>query len=221
MDRSEDPNPGISRDPTVTDDWFTIPNLITMVRFLLVPVFVWFMFNGTYWNALLTLIVLFSTDWIDGFLARKLDQVSTVGQWLDPLADRLSLWVVIISVVFSGLAPLWLVFALVVPDLVLAFVMALLYAGSPQMKVTMLGKARTAALMFGVPLLLFAAAPFVENALLWRNLAIGVLAIGAAGHLMATVDYLLQGMNNARQMRFQNLNPRSKTDRDAFLESTP
>ena len=140
MDRSEDPNPGISRDPTVTDDWFTIPNLITMVRFLLVPVFVWFMFNGTYWNALLTLIVLFSTDWIDGFLARKLDQVSTVGQWLDPLADRLSLWVVIISVVFSGLAPLWLVFALVVPDLVLAFVMALLYAGSPQMTVTMLGK---------------------------------------------------------------------------------
>jgi cardiolipin synthase len=135
------------------------------------------------------------------------------------LADRLSLWVVIIAVALSGLAPLWLVFALVVPDLVLAFVMALLYAGSPQMKVTMLGKARTAALMLGVPLLLFAAAPFVEDSQLWRNLAIGVLAIGAAGHLAASLDYLLQGVKNARQMRRQDLNPRSKTDRDAFLAS--
>lgn len=140
--------------PTVIDSWWTIPNAVTLVRFLLVPVFVWFMFRDEYWTALVTLAVLFSTDWIDGFLARRLNQVSTVGQWLDPLADRLSLWVVIITVVLSGLAPLWLIFALVVPDLVLAGVMAVVFAGNPQMEVTLLGKARTAALMAGVPLLL-------------------------------------------------------------------
>lgn len=219
MNRSQDPTPDSHRDLTVTDDWFTIPNLVTMIRFLLVPVFVWFMFDSVYWNALLTLIVLFSTDWIDGFLARKLNQVSTVGQWLDPLADRLSLWVVVITVVLSGLAPLWLVFALMVPDLVLAGIMALLYAGSPQMKVTILGKARTVALMIGVPLLLFAEAPFVEDTQLWHTIAIGVLAIGAAGHIVASLDYLIQGVSNAIQMRRQDLNPRSKADREMFLES--
>lgn len=220
MTRSEGPKSEDSSDLTVTNDWFTIPNLVTMIRFLLVPVFIWFMFQGLYWNALITLIVLFSTDWIDGFLARKLHQVSTVGKWLDPLADRLSLWAVVITVVVSGLAPLWLVFALIIPDLVLAGVMIPLYTGNPQMKVTLLGKARTAALMLGVPLLLFAEAPFLEDAQLWRNIAIGILAIGAVGHIMATLDYLFHGVKNAILMRRQHLDPRSKADRGLFLEST-
>src|SRR5699024_1831760 len=134
------------------------------------------------WDALVLLVVLFSTDWVDGFLARKLNQVSTVGQWLDPLADRLSLWVVVLTVVLSGLAPLWLIFALVVPDLVLAGVMAIVYAGNPQMRVTFLGKARTAALMVGVPLLLIAEAPFFADAQLWYILEIAVLTFGALGY---------------------------------------
>ncbi len=220
MDRSDDPIPENDHGLTVTDDWFTIPNLVTMVRFLLVPVFVWFMWHAGYWNALVTLIVLFSTDWIDGFLARRLNQVSAVGKWLDPLADRLSLWVVVITVVLSGLAPLWLVFALLVPDLFLAGVMALIYAGNPQMKVTMLGKARTAALMLGVPLLLLAEAPFVRDAQVWHDVAIGVLIVGAVGHIVASLDYLFHGVKNAQQMRQHSLNPKSKADRDRFLEST-
>lgn len=218
MNRSQDPTPEEEQNLSVTDDWFTIPNVVTMLRFLLVPVFVWFMLRGEHWNALITLIVLFSTDWIDGFLARRLNQVSTVGKWLDPLADRLSLWVVVSTVVLSGVAPLWLVFALVVPDLMLAGVMALIYAGNPQMSVTLLGKARTVALMIGVPLLLLAEAPFIGDAQLIHNIAIGILAVGAAGHIMASLDYLFQGIKNAILMRKRNLDPRNKADRDAFLE---
>src|SRR5699024_11841494 len=90
------------------------------------------MFHDRYWDALITLIILFSTDWIDGYLARKLDQVTTVGKWLDPFADRLSLWVVIITVVATGLAPLWLIFALMIPDLVLAGLMVLIYTRSEE-----------------------------------------------------------------------------------------
>jgi cardiolipin synthase len=176
------------------------------------------MYRDDYWNALLTLVVLFSTDWIDGFLARKLNQTSTVGQWLDPLADRLSLWVVVITVVMSGIAPLWLIFALVVPDVLLAVVMASIYAGNPQMKVTLLGKARTAALMVGVPLLLFSEAPFLNEPQPWYILGVAVLTVGAVGHILASIDYLLQGIQNAHEMRAAGLNPRSKTDRDRFLD---
>jgi len=204
---------------TVTDNWLTIPNLVTLVRFLLVPVFVWLMFHDRYWDALIILIILFSTDWIDGYLARKLDQVTTVGKWLDPFADRLSLWVVIITVVATGLAPLWLIFALMIPDLVLAGLMVLIYTGNPQMEVTILGKARTVALMLGVPLLLFAEAPFIADPQLWHAVAIGVLGLGAVGHILASLDYLLQGIRNAAKMRKVGLNPRNKADRDTFPES--
>ena len=206
--RSAQPPEGNS-DSTITDSWLTIPNAVTLARFLLVPVFVWFMFHDEYWIALITLIVLFSTDWIDGFLARI----------LDPLADRLSLWVVVITVVLSGLAPLWLIFALVVPDLLLAGVMAVIYAGNPKMRVTLLGKARTAALMVGVPFLLFAEAPFLDNPQFWHTLAIVILAVGALGHILASMDYLVHGIQNARKMRRINLDPRNKTDRETFLES--
>lgn len=218
MNRPVNSESGNDPERTASDDWLTIPNLVTLVRFLLVPVFIWLMFHDEYWNALIILIVLFSTDWIDGFLARKLNQVSSVGKWLDPLADRLSLWAVIITVVLSGLAPLWLVFALVVPDVVLAGLMAIVYAGNPQMEVTVLGKARTAALMLGVPLLLFAEAPFVDTEL-WYAIAIGVLAVGAGGHIVASVDYVVQGIRNAHKMREEGLNPRNKTHRDTFFDA--
>jgi cardiolipin synthase len=216
--RSAQP-PKDNDDSTITNNWLTIPNAVTLARLLLVPVFVWLMFHDEYWIALITLIVLFSTDWIDGFLARALNQVSTVGQWLDPLADRLSLWVVVITVVLSGLAPLWLVFALVIPDLILAGVMAVIYAGNPKMRVTLLGKARTAALMVGVPVLLLAEAPFLTDQHFWHTLAIVILALGALGHILASLDYLFHGIQNARKMRKANLDPRDKTDRETFLES--
>ena len=192
--RSAQP-PKDNDDSTITNNWLTIPNAVTLARLLLVPVFVWLMFHDEYWLALITLIVLFSTDWIDGFLARALNQVSTVGQWLDPLADRLSLWVVVITVVLSGLAPLWLVFALVIPDLILAGVMAVIYAGNPKMRVTLLGKARTAALMVGVPVLLLAEAPFLTDQHFWHTLAIVILALGALGHILASLDYLFHGIH--------------------------
>ncbi|WP_022869212.1 CDP-alcohol phosphatidyltransferase family protein [Yaniella halotolerans] len=217
MNRPVDQEPGHEPEFTATDNWLTIPNLVTIVRFLLVPVFVWQMIHDEYWAALITLVVLFSTDWIDGFLARRLDQVSSVGKWLDPLADRLSLWVVIITVVLSGLAPLWLIFALVIPDLVLAGLMLSVYAGNPQMEVTFLGKARTAALMLGVPLLLFAEAPFVDETL-WTSIATGILAIGAGGHLVAGVDYAVQGIRYAIKMRKLGLDPKDKGHRDEFFE---
>src|SRR5699024_7392560 len=93
-------------------------------------------------------------------------------------------------------------------DLILAGLMLGVYAGNPQMEVTFLGKARTAALMLGVPLLLFAKAPFVDE-IWWSSIAIGILAIGAGGHLVASVDYAVQGVRYAFEMRKIGLNPKT------------
>src|SRR5699024_10201972 len=128
------------------------------------------------------------------------------------------LWVVVISVAMSGQAPFWLVFALVVPDLVLAGCMALIYAGNPQMEVTILGKARTIALMIGIPLLLLAEAPFMSS-YVWHPLVVGVLAMVDGCHTCASADCRSEGIRNADQMRQVGFQPRNKADRAEFFEA--
>ncbi|WP_010079163.1 CDP-alcohol phosphatidyltransferase family protein, partial [Micrococcus luteus] len=71
------------------------------------------------------------------------------GRWLDPVADRLSLLVVAVTFVATGIAPLWLALAIAIPDVVLAAVCLWLFGGSPDLPVTVLGKVRTALLLVG------------------------------------------------------------------------
>ena len=73
----------------------TIPNAVSLVRLLLIPVFVWLvLIEQTAWAGVL-LGFIGATDWIDGYLARRLDQVSEVGKMLDPVADRLAVAVAV------------------------------------------------------------------------------------------------------------------------------
>ncbi|MER6986525.1 CDP-alcohol phosphatidyltransferase family protein [Streptomyces sp. NPDC051172] len=115
----------------VRDTWLTVPNLITLARFALVPVFVWLTVDGRHLDAFVILAVLSGTDWVDGYVARRFDMISTVRRWLDPVADRLSLLVVAVTFVATGIAPLWLALAIAIPDVVLAAVCLWLFGGSP------------------------------------------------------------------------------------------
>lgn len=103
----------------VRDTWLTVPNVITLVRLALVPVFVWLTVTDQCLAAFLTLAFLSSTDWVDGYIARRFDMISTVGRWLDPVADRLSLVTVALTFVLTGIAPAWLVLSILIPDVVL------------------------------------------------------------------------------------------------------
>ena len=88
----------------------TLPNLISVIRLLLVPVFLWLVFGADEigWAGVL-LGVIGATDWIDGYLARRLDQVSEVGKFLDPLADKLIVLSTLVILVARDRAPAWLV----------------------------------------------------------------------------------------------------------------
>lgn len=99
----------------------TIPNLISTVRLGLIPVFLWLLFgkdNPFAAGWLLGLIG--STDWIDGYLARRLDQVSEVGKFLDPLADRLAVAAAVIGGLISGDLPGWFAWPLIVREALVA-----------------------------------------------------------------------------------------------------
>ncbi|MFC7402920.1 CDP-alcohol phosphatidyltransferase family protein [Citricoccus sp. GCM10030269] len=193
----------------VTDRFWTIPNVITVLRFCLVPVFVWLVLSERYLAAFIVLAVLSSTDWIDGYVARRFNQISTVGQWLDPVADRLSLVVVAMTLVVTGIAPWWLLVSLLVPDLILAMAAVALFRGSPELEVTVLGKVRTALLLLGTPVLLLGRIPGLAEETL-TMVAHALLALGCAGHVWAAGDYLRGCLRKHRALTDQGIDPRDR-----------
>ncbi len=167
----------------------TIPNVITIVRFLGTPLFVWLVLaRQEYGWGVFVLAMMGCTDWIDGFVARKLNQTSQLGRILDPLADRVALVAVVITMVIAGFLPLWLLLLLVILDAVLLAVTLYYFRGDADLKVTLLGKTRTAALMIGTPMLLLAKALDSDFTaiLAWMFLGSGMVM-----HVIAFVQYLI------------------------------
>lgn len=140
------------------DRILTVPNLITLVRLCCIPVFVWLLMrphrDGWYPAALL-LGALGASDGIDGFVARRFNQVSTLGKVLDPVADRLLLGVAAISIIVLGAVPLGVgVAALAREGLVAVGFLMVAALGGRRMDVQISGKAGTFGLMAALPLFL-------------------------------------------------------------------
>ena len=135
----------------------TIPNAISFVRLLLVPVFAVLLADGADGWALLVLAVSGASDWLDGVLARRLGQVSRLGQLLDPAADRLFILVTLVALAWRDVVPWWLLGVLVLRDVVLAVMLVVLArVGYAPLPVHLAGKAGTFALLYAFPLLLLA-----------------------------------------------------------------
>ena len=92
---------------------WTVPNVLSMLRLLLVPVFLVLVVAGEYVPALVVLVTASLTDLLDGFLARRFDQVTRLGQLLDPAADRLYIFAALIGLAANQLVPWWIVIVIV------------------------------------------------------------------------------------------------------------
>ncbi len=135
----------------------TLPNAISLLRLLLVPVFAWLAFSGYDIAALAVLAFSGATDWLDGVLARRLHQESRLGELLDPAADRLFILVTLLVLAIREMVPWWLVGVVVGRDVLLALVLVVLMArGVGPLPVHFVGKAGTFALLYAFPLLLLA-----------------------------------------------------------------
>jgi cardiolipin synthase (CMP-forming) len=134
----------------------TIPNVVSVIRLCCVPLFLYLLFGRENRAAAAYLLgALGATDWIDGYIARHFDQVSTVGKVLDPIADRILLGVAVIAIMIDGSVPVWIGALTIVREvLVSAAVIVLAALGARRIDVTWAGKAGTFALMFAFPLFL-------------------------------------------------------------------
>jgi cardiolipin synthase len=136
------------------DGLWTIPNAITLVRLLLLPVFLYVLF-GLENRAAAGLLLggLSATDWVDGYLARRLGQVSEFGKIFDPTVDRLLFIVATVAIIIDGSIPVWFALAVLFREVAVGLMMAVatLVYKMPRIDVTYWGKVATFLLMFAVP----------------------------------------------------------------------
>ena len=149
--------PVMGDDTTSGDDRVvTIPNLLSVIRLLCIPLFLWLLFSREDRAAAAYLLgALGATDWVDGYVARHFNQVSNLGKVLDPTADRLLLGVGIVAVLIDGSVPRLIAVLVLVREVVVGLaVVALAAMGAARIDVTWVGKAGTFCNMFAFPLFL-------------------------------------------------------------------
>jgi len=144
---------GADPDRGRLDRVLTVPNGITLVRLVCIPLFVWLLFGDRHQTAAAILLGgLGATDWVDGQVARRWHQVSTLGKILDPVADRLLVGTAVIAIVVYGAVPVWFAAATLAREaLVSVAVLVLASLGAERIDVLVVGKAGTFALMFAYP----------------------------------------------------------------------
>jgi cardiolipin synthase (CMP-forming) len=150
---------------TGDDRILTVPNVISVVRLCCIPVFLWLLFSQKNRGAAAVLLaVLGATDWVDGYIARRFDQGSTLGKIIDPIADRLLLGVGVVALIIDGAVPWWFGGLVLFRETVVSLaVLSLATMGARRIDVTWVGKCATFGLMTAFPLFLASRSTFSWN----------------------------------------------------------
>ncbi|MDQ4149080.1 MAG: CDP-alcohol phosphatidyltransferase family protein [Actinomycetota bacterium] len=170
-----------NEDLSASNRVLTLPNLISAARMALVPWFAW-----VFWTrsndvlAFVLIVVIGSTDWVDGYVARRMGQVSRLGKLLDPVADRAAIIVVLLALMLKGVVPAAPAAAILARDLIVSAVFPVLEAKRfPRIPVNRVGKLATAFIFGGMGFAVFSlpAADGLEAFAVWA--AGGLLTLGA------------------------------------------
>jgi cardiolipin synthase len=186
--------------------WATWPNAVTALRLGIIPLYIVLVSSTKHWAvAAWILATLGATDWVDGFLARRLNQTSNVGKILDPVADRLLVMSGVITIAAVGAVPWWFAGATLARELLVSIMtLALAALGAARIDVLWWGKVSTFALMVAYPLFLLTTNPDHVARAGWQNIirdvdwAIGLFGLAVAwvvlaGYVPAAFDALRRG----------------------------
>jgi cardiolipin synthase len=184
----------------------TVPNLLSLARILLIPAFVLLLLHhGTEAAGLLLLGFVVATDWVDGTIARRTGQVSEVGTWLDPIADRIAIGAALITLVVRDAFPLWAALLILVRDGLILLAGTVLLARGKRIDVRSIGKVATFSLMFGVP------------AVAWGNfglpLGAAARALGWISFGVGIVEYYVAAVLYVSDFRMALVSPKTDGDR--------
>jgi cardiolipin synthase len=182
----------------VSSKVITLPNLLSMLRLALVPVFLVLLVRGEDAWALLVLAVASLTDCLDGYLARRFGQITRLGQLLDPAADRLYIFAALLGLAWRDLVPWWIVLVIVGRDVfLLGLGVILANHGFGPLPVHQLGKVATFCLFYALPMIMLGEAfPAVS----WWSLPVG-WAFGLWGAFLYWWAGIIYAVETARVIR--------------------
>jgi cardiolipin synthase (CMP-forming) len=183
---------GERAEGAVSDRILTVPNVLSALRLVGVPVFLWLLFTHQDIWAFVVLLLSGVTDYLDGKIARRFNLVSRVGELLDPLADRLYVLTTLVALTIRDIIPLWLLLVLVARDLFMGVVILLLKrVGQTGLPVHFVGKAATFNLLYAFPILLLSTVEGVVGDVA-RPLGWAFAWWGVGLYLLAAVLYAVQ-----------------------------
>lgn len=201
-----------------------LPNALTLGRIFLVPLLVVVLLtsfdgrqvlgvtNEMLGAAIFALASL--TDWLDGYLARRRGQVTGLGEWMDPLADKLLITAALVSLVQLGRAPAWMVAIILGRELAVTVLRSFIYARGQSMPASIVGKTKMAAQVVAI-LLLILGPGHVDQFFVLGQVALWVATIAA---LVSAVDYTRR-FNAALGYRPEP--PPARSPADTGTASTP
>lgn len=176
------------------EQFLTVPNLLSMLRLALVPVFLILLLSERELWAIIVLAIASITDYLDGYFARKWNQMTRLGQLLDPAADRLYIFATLIGLAITAVIPPWLALLIISRDLILLISYPILATrGYGPLPVHYLGKAGTFSLLYAFPLLL------IGN--IWQQGAFVIQPLAWAFALWGAGLYWWAGLVYLRQVR--------------------
>lgn len=167
--------------PVPTNRMWTVPNALTLARIALLPVFLLWLSDERYLAACFLYGFIAMTDFFDGKIARRFDQVSHLGTMMDPVADRLLILAGALGTVTQGLVPVWLIVLLLARELTVSLWTIYLQIAGVQIAVRMIGKVAATFVFFSLPAFVGAEAfdpgTLARSWLLFQGYACGVAGI--------------------------------------------
>ncbi len=185
------------------DRLLTVPNVLSLLRLAGVPLFLWLLLGPQY-DLLAVLVLALSglTDWLDGKVARWLDQSSRLGELLDPAVDRLYTLSTLLAFGLREILPWWVVAVLVGRDVVLLLALPVLrHYGYGPLEVHYMGKGATLCLLYAFPLLLLADNVQATLEAVVQPLAAAFTIWGGVLYIWSGLLYLLQVALTVRAAR--------------------
>ncbi len=173
-----------------------LPNVLSLLRILVIPLFVMLLVYGHAGWALVVFIVTALTDVVDGYIARSRMQRTPLGATLDPLADKLLLTTAFVTLAYLRILPVWLAILVVSRDVIIVFGSLLLHltTGSLRIEPTRMGKATTTTQVLVVSFGL------LVNLTGWGVLALWTLVVVAAAcTALSGAQYIYRGMTGVHQ----------------------
>lgn len=165
-----------------------VPNILTIIRLLLIPIIIFYIFTGNYILAFVFFTISGLTDIADGFIARKFNLVSNFGKLMDPLADKLTQIATLTSLVLTNIIPIWILIIVLLKEFIMICGASFLYGKDVVVYSRWYGKLAT--VLFYIAIVISLLLKQFELTGIWENLDLGLYAIALITTVFALIMYI-------------------------------